>query len=287
MRHPLRPYLRWSLTRQLQQQCKAACAAAYVTEYTLQQRYPCSRYSVGVSDIVLSSTTPLNDAVFETHFSSIDLQQDAYAKEPRRYPRDATRPAIRLLTVGSLEQRYKGVHVLLEALQHCASRGLDATLTVVGDGRYRNELERQTGKLNLAPRVMFLGKLQPGAAVRAEMDKADVFILASLTEGLPRVMIEAMARAMPCIGTHVGGVPELLLQEDMATPGDAGALAGKIMEVAASEARMRKMSAYNLAKAREFHEPILAERRSLFYRHLRSAMENWLAERKALTRRLA
>src|SRR5258708_24602224 len=125
IRHPLRPYLRWSLVRQLRQQCMRACAAAYVTEYTLQRRYPSKLYSVGVSDVHLPSAASLRALDFETHFSSVDLRQVAFASGHRRYPGDEPRSPARLLIVCSLDQPYKGIHHLLAALRQCTLRGLD------------------------------------------------------------------------------------------------------------------------------------------------------------------
>jgi len=59
---------------------------------------------------------------------------------------------------------------------------------------------------------------------------------------MPRAMIEAMARGLPCIGSAVGGIPELLSSEDLVSRGDAGALALKIMEVVSQPDRMTRMS---------------------------------------------
>ena len=89
-------------------------------------------------------------------------------------------------------------------------------------------------------------------------------------------MIEAMARALPCIGSTVGGIPELLPPEDMVFPGDAGALARKIREVVTDPARMARMSARNLKMAREYRGEILRERRIAFYRYVRERTKEWL-----------
>ena len=124
--------------------------------------------------------------------------------------------------------------------------------------------------------MRFLGQLSAGEAVRALLDAADLFLLPSRTEGLPRAMIEAMARALPCIGSTVGGIPELLAPEDMVPPGDAGALARKIREVVTDPERMCLMSARNLEVAREYRDDLLRERRTAFYRHVRTQTEQWL-----------
>jgi glycosyltransferase involved in cell wall biosynthesis len=89
-------------------------------------------------------------------------------------------------------------------------------------------------------------------------------------------MIEAMARALPCVGSTVGGIPELLPREDMVPPGDADALARKIIEIVSDPQRMQRMSARNLARAGDFQEEVLRERRLEFYRYVREQTEEWL-----------
>jgi glycosyltransferase involved in cell wall biosynthesis len=214
--------------------------------------------------------------VLSTHFSSIELDDSACLGI--RKPRKAG-STYRLITVASLEQPYKGVQHLLAAVDTCLRQGLDLELHVVGDGRYRTALEQRAAALGIKERVTFTGQLPAGQAVREHLDEADVFVLASLTEGLPRAMIEAMARGLPCIGTNVGGIPELLPEENMVLPGDAPALAAKISEVLSDHQRMASMSAVNLVRARNFSEPVLRGRRAAFYGHLQGVTEEWIAAR--------
>jgi glycosyltransferase involved in cell wall biosynthesis len=279
MNHPLRPLLRWSMVRQLRRQCARASAVAYVTETTLQRRYPCGAYGVGISDVHLpADAIVVGGDVLATHFSSVELDGSACLPRGKRQLRGLP---VRLVTVVSLERPYKGVHHLLSALEICVRAGLDAALTVVGDGRLRPQLEGQAAKLGLSRRVRFAGQLQAGEAIRAHLDEADLFVLPSLTEGLPRAMVEAMARGLPCIGTVVGGVPELLGPAELVRPADPRGLAAKIQEIAGNEARMASLSARNIAKAREFSEDALCERRLAFYNHLRQVTEEWMARRNA------
>ena len=132
--------------------------------------------------------------------------------------------------------------------------------------------------LGVATRVQFPGHVASGDAVRAELDRADLFVLPSRQEGLPRAMIEAMARGLPCIGSTVGGIPELLATEDMVPPNDASAVARKIREVVGDPPRMVRMSARNLAKAREYSLDVLTHRRERFYEHVRAQTEAWLKQ---------
>jgi len=106
-----------------------------------------------------------------------------------------------------------------------------------------------------------------------------LFVLPSRTEGLPRAMIEAMARGLPCVGSAVNGIPELLPVEDMVPPNDVPALAEKIREVLTNPERMAQMSARNLDKAREYADNVLYERRTAFYQHLKAETEAWLKTR--------
>lgn len=258
VRHPLRPVLRRWFARQLRVICSGACAASYVTASRLQSRYP-----------------PGENA-YTTYYSDVFLDASAFVAQPR-----AARPLgnpVTVATVGSLEQPYKGVDVLIESVKALCRAALDVILVVVGDGRYRAQLEAQAARFGLRERVTFLGSLPPGEAVRAVLDRADLFVLASRTEGLPRALIEAMARGLPCLGTAVGGIPELLPQEDLVPPHDAISLASKIREVVTNPERMARMSARNLAKAAEYREDLLRERRIAFYRYLREQTEAWIKE---------
>jgi len=106
-----------------------------------------------------------------------------------------------------------------------------------------------------------------------------LFVMPSRTEGLPRAMIEAMTRALPCIGTRVGGIPELLADEDLVNPGDVDGLAAKIKEVGTSPERLTAMSERNLRRAQEYRPEVLTRRRQEFYSFLRRSTENWLSNR--------
>jgi O-antigen/teichoic acid export membrane protein/glycosyltransferase involved in cell wall biosynthesis len=242
MRHPLRPLFRWVATRALRRTCAMAAAVSYVTREALQRRYPCPAYSAGVSDVVLPASS--------------------FAAAPRAFDRSPTRRT--LVTVGTMAQLYKAQDVLIDAVGTCIRAGLDLELVLVGDGRYRTELAARATALGIAERVTFSGALPAGAAVRRVLDDADCFVLPSHQEGLPRAMVEAMARGLPCVGSTVGGIPELLPAEDLVPPGDAPALAAKLREVLGDDARLARMSARSLEVARHYREEVLDERRLAF-----------------------
>ena len=174
---------------------------------------------------------------------------------------------------------YKGPDVLLRAMALLQSR-VPVQLRIVGAGRYRSELEQLARSLSLDDTVEFTGELAAGAAIRSEFDNATLMVLPSRTEGLPRVVIEAMARGLPCVATNVGGIPELLDAEDLVRPNDPRALAEKIEKVVGDSARLSRMSARNLAKAQHFRPEVLESKRTSFYRFLRDTTNTWLTTRK-------
>jgi glycosyltransferase involved in cell wall biosynthesis len=254
VQHPLRPYFRWRFTRELKRQCRKAAAVAYVTK-VLQRRYP-SR-----------------EKAFWTSYSSIELDDTAFAPAPRSFT--SRSGPIRLITVGTLAVMYKGFDILIDALSACTKEGVNLELIIVGGGRYRDELERRARVAGIEHRVIFKGELPAGEAVIKELDRADLFILPSRSEGLPRAMIEAMARGLPCIGSNVGGIPELLSTEHLVPRENAPALARKIKEVLSDPPRMTRMSATNRARARDYHNAALTARRREFYEYVRQATHDW------------
>lgn len=164
-----------------------------------------------------------------------------------------------------MEHLYKGEDVLLHALAECRSGELDVGLTLVGDGRERSWLEALARRLHLEDVVHFVGQLPSGEAVRRELDRADLFILPSRQEGVPRAMIEAMARGLPCIGSTVGGIPELLPAPAMVPAGNIAALVAVIRRFSSAQIR-RQASLRNLAAARAYEDRILRHRRQQFYK---------------------
>ncbi len=146
--------------------------------------------------------------------------------EPARYA-DAPPPTGEgLLFVGRLAE-VKGVTLLLEAFRRLRADHPDATLTIVGDGELRQSLEAEAAGLD---NVHFTGAIGQ-AEVAAELAKSALFILPSHAEGVPVVLMEAMAAGRPVVTTRITGVPELV--EDgvsgvLIAPGDVDALTAAI-----------------------------------------------------------
>lgn len=249
----LRPLIRRKMTRDTVQQCCLASVASYVTEYSLQKRYPPGCWSTHYSSVELLGDVVINDSALEDKISKTK------AKLGSNIP-------FRICHVGMMEHLYKAPDVLLNAVAVCIGKGLNIELILVGDGRFRPQLEKKTQKLGITDKVKFLGKLAPGQAVYNELDKSDLYILPSRQEGLPRSVIEAMARGLPCIGSNVGGMPELLDAEDLVSPGNVRALAEKIESVVKSENKLEKMTRRNVQTAKKYKADEINQCRTEFYK---------------------
>jgi glycosyltransferase involved in cell wall biosynthesis len=262
-RSAMRPVFRRVAARDLKEMCRGAVAVHYVTQSSLQRRYPPAKgaYAVGFSDALMDSAFA-SAAEMNERFRRIDLIGDVAGI-------NGARGAFRIGFVGSLAQMYKGPDVLLRAAALCRARGMNVETALVGDGRYAAAMRALAKQLGIEDRTQFLGQLPFGKAVFDFLDSVDLFVMPSYAEGLPRALLEAMARGCPCVGSDVGGIPELLDAGEMVAAGDASALGEKIMEVAASGARLKQMAARNLEKARQFSPELLREVRREFCRFVR------------------
>jgi glycosyltransferase involved in cell wall biosynthesis len=250
--HPLRFFFRRWFTYKLKSQCKYAYVASYVTERTLQLRYPAPKAKLTIAA------------------SSISLTDDAITDAPKLYQ---DRKSYTLVVVGSLEDHRKGIDILLHALRLVMDRGhRNVHLKVVGEGKKKFELVELAQELKIVERVEFLGALPPGAAVRDVLRLCDIFVLPSRAEGLPRAMIEAMAQGMFCIGSSIAGIPELINKRWLCRAGDADDLANKMIDAFNHPELMNEQAKLNLVRVSSYHVSILSERRKRLYQTLRDGV---------------
>lgn len=114
----------------------------------------------------------------------------------------------RVLSVGRLSPE-KGQHGLIQAFAAVRAAGIDAELRILGDGPERSRLENLIQELGLEGSVTLGGRV-PAAQVVAELAQSDVFAISSFMEGLPVVLMEALAMEVPVVAPAVAGIPELI-----------------------------------------------------------------------------
>ncbi|WP_085796461.1 glycosyltransferase family 4 protein [Falsiruegeria litorea] len=117
---------------------------------------------------------------------------------------------LRLVAIGRFVEQ-KGQMVLIRALEHLKEAHPDTQLALVGDGEMRNDLEHAVTDAGLGDMVRFTGWLDQDG-VRAEIEQAHALVMPSFAEGLPMVIMEAMAAARPVIATYIAGTPELVVE---------------------------------------------------------------------------
>lgn len=223
--------------------------------------------------LALSLGTKIEGAVFAAAISSFGRSQlcrwttPAYwprikvvhcGIEPGRFSAAAPLPqhGPRLIAIGRLSEQ-KGFALLIDAMAKAAPALPALHLTLVGDGPLRGALERQIAAHGLQDRITLAG-WQDEAGVRAALNAATALILPSFAEGLPVVVMEAMASGRPIIATAIAGVPELVTPDVgwLVPAGDPDALADAIQRLAATPpderaamgaaARERALSRHNI-----------------------------------------
>jgi glycosyltransferase involved in cell wall biosynthesis len=138
------------------------------------------------------------------------------------------RPRLRFGTIGRLVPA-KGHSALIDAFARVAQQAPEAELSIYGYGVLRDELSAQIARLGLENRVRLEGRTEDSPATLQELD---VFVFSSVNEGLPLVILEAMAAGLPIVTSDVGGIAEVVAKESswLCPPGDAGALADAMLQ---------------------------------------------------------
>jgi colanic acid/amylovoran biosynthesis glycosyltransferase len=149
---------------------------------------------------------------------------------------------IRILSVGRLIWQ-KAQHLLLQACAEIANQGCDFHLRLVGEGPLRSALEKQIADLGLEAKVTMVGAL-PADAVWQEYRNADLFILSSISEGSPFVIMEAKACGLPVIAPDLHGIPEMIedgVDGRLFLTGSAQSLSSMMLELLRNETLRKRI----------------------------------------------
>lgn len=161
----------------------------------------------------------------------------------------------RLLCIGRLSEA-KGQMLLLEAVAKLIARGVDLELTIAGDGPMRGPLERLIEKHQLGGKVRITGWIS-SAQVREELLSTRALVLPSFAEGLPVVIMEALALRKPVLTTFIAGIPELVQHKVngwLFPAGSSEHLEAAIEEcLASSDEELQIMGDHGFAKVIQYH----------------------------------
>lgn len=241
--HPLRPIIRRMSTQTLKKQLRGASAALYVTEHTLQDMYPVTEgvYKVGVSDVIVKDER---------------MAQSSKVLTPKS--------SYRVISVGSLEQMYKAPDIVFQALKQTIEAGINCELVWLGDGKFKNEMMSLAEKLKIEKNVHLKGNVSADEVIK-ELRNSDLFLLVSRTEGLPRAVVEAMAQGLPCIGSRVGGIPELLSDDCLVTKENVEELSATMIKMLTDTSFTNSVAQRNLSEANKYKETLLTGKRDFFF----------------------
>lgn len=189
--------------------------------WRLDEKIARAAFSVFISHFARSQGMLFSDPKHwdRMHIVHCGIEPELYGAE--RPPE----PGKNILFIGRLAA-VKGATLLLDAFAQVLESHPDAHLTLVGDGPDRADLEAKAERLGLAERVTFTGYLGQ-EDVAAALNSSDLLVLPSFAEGVPVVLMEAMASRIPVIASRVAGVQELVedgVNGDVLPPGDITAL---------------------------------------------------------------
>ena len=164
------------------------------------------------------------------------IEPDVFPAEPVPLPDGP----LKLVSIGRFAEQ-KGQMILIEAMAELRKTLPDVHLSLVGDGEMRSILETAIAAQGLQGSITLTGWLAEDG-VQGEIAAAHALVMPSFAEGLPMVVMEAMACARPVIATHVAGIPELVLPGRtgwLVPAGDVTALVGAVQELAETSPEMR------------------------------------------------
>ncbi len=226
--------------------------AIYVTSSFLQNRYPCDGLTTACSDVELNN-----------------LDEDSVVSRSLRHDKKPFRIGL----IGSLNSKYKGIEAAIKAVKLISSKNIKCELKILGagDSSIWCRLAKDNGVSHI---VKFDGVLPFGDQVNSWLDDLDLYIQPSLTEGLPRALIEAMSRGCPAVGSNVGGIPELLDGQCLVTPNNYKQLSDKILWLINNPTIRTSYSKRNFEFAKSYTRAVLDSKRELFWKKVINTVKN-------------
>lgn len=254
----MRPFLRRLWDYKQKQVCRLADATSYVTKWAIQKRYPPKPSAIQNEGLKQLES-------FTTHYSDVDVDSYLTSCTPRIY---TPKQIWRIIHVsGSIGGRAKGHKELIESLVYLKERGYDVECVLVGAGQLDSDIQHLVDTSHL--KVHFAGR-QNAQGIQTLFLSSDLFVFPSYREGLPRVVVEAMASGIMCICTELDGIKELLPQEVLVPVQDSLALGRKIEYYLMNTELMTEQSRKNFDEAQNYSQAVLIERRNSFYQFIKN-----------------
>lgn len=244
--------LLWKLIdNEMREICYNADGVSCVTEFFLQRHY----YSKKKKS-------------FSAHYSTLDLPKSFFSS-PRSFPLGRNFTIANVANQVQFNGR-KGFNEIIEAMSILKRRGVIVNAKFAGQDYHNGIAQFKAMALNLGidKQVEFVGYL-----TRPDLDKflssVDLFVMPTRAEGLPRVIIEAMAKGLPVITTPVSGNPELIPSHFLVNYDNVQVLADRIEELMSNKELYENASEENFSNSLKYESSILEGRRDVFYKQLK------------------
>lgn len=241
----------WRILHTMQvKACNNALGVSCVTKHYLQQHY-----------------FPTRKEAITSHYSSIELTPEFFLSE-RKFPNKDIFSLVHVANQVQFNSR-KGHNELIKVLSMLNKKRKRAEIFFIGED-YNGGialLSKLAEDLGVAEDVHFTGYLSK-QELRQQLENADIAILPTRAEGLPRVVIEAMALGLPCITSSVSGNPELINKDFLVGYDDVAGMARACNSLIDSKEIYERESRENFAKSKEYSTEVLNPRRTQFYKSL-------------------
>jgi len=225
--------------------CKDAIGASYVTKSTLQKIYPNNKIN--------------------SYYSSIELPESFFVNERKIINKDKYILCHSALHINS---DLKGHDTVIRVVEYITKKGYNVECRFAGHGVFVNKFKLLAESLGVLEKIKFAGLLNQQQLFDFYKE-SDIMVYPSSSEGLPRVMIEALATGLPCIASPVGGIPELIDKDLLFDKNDISGFGDKIIEMISNIDFYKKCNNEAFEKSLEYSKEKLTQKRSNFYSKLK------------------
>lgn len=241
----LAPYSFFRLRKTL----KKSDYALYVTEHYLQKRYPCFGLTCGCSDVKINF---LEDSILNRRLQII---KKLTGNEP-----------LKIATIANNSVKYKGQHYVIKALARLKKLGIERFHYHLIGGGDKSYLEKLSQKLGVAELVHFEG-IVPHSKIFEKMDEMHIYAQPSLTEGLPRSVVEAMSRGLLCVCADAGAMPEMVEPKYVVKRKSVDDIVNILANISINQ--LIEQAQRNFREAKKYQECVLEAKRNMFFEKIK------------------
>tara|TARA_R110002012_G_scaffold321781_1_gene551362 strand:- start:70 stop:1236 length:1167 start_codon:yes stop_codon:yes gene_type:complete len=227
---------------------------SYVTQFKLQLDYPSNKKAI---------TSCISNVIINNIIDSDDINRNRF-----------TLPVLKICLIGGFDVKYKGQNLLLKAVSALPNHiKNNIELFFIGKGNY-DWLEDIARELNLSTQIKFIGSMESGEPILKLLQQMSLYIQPSLTEGMPRALLEAMSMGCPVMGSKVGGIPDVVSDHLLHDKGDFKTIANQLASLFLNRQILSDESFRSLKVIEPYLKTNLDNKRDEFYAKMNENLKN-------------